>query len=209
MVRFGWKSGCRRGVPPNRLERIYGYTHLVDEVGENFGWAIALEVVPAALFGLAIGFAVVAMGDQIAIEFRAGACAVLAFFGAWKALRRFGSHTAGFSLPHFERTAPMEASCANETLDGSSLAPAEAASPPSASPPTPDGADELLLDDLLESLGPESRVIRLFQSDSIPTAGELQARIDRHIRCEPPQVPPPDATQALHDALAELRRSLR
>jgi hypothetical protein len=41
----------------------------------------------------------------------------------------------------------------------------------------------------------------------MPTPGELSDRIDRHLEREPAAAP--DASQALHDALAELRRSLR
>jgi len=47
-----------------------------------------------------------------------------------------------------------------------------------------------VLDDILAALNPDSRVVRLFERDAIPTS------------------PVPDASQALHDALAELRRSL-
>jgi len=50
--------------------------------------------------------------------------------------------------------------------------------------------DELVLDDILAALNSESRVVRLFERDAMP----------------PPPVP--DASQALHDALAELRRAL-
>jgi len=67
----------------------------------------------------------------------------------------------------------------------------------------------LLLDDILAQLGPDSRVVRLFDPDAMPTPGQLKSRIDRHL--EPAHGPPelPDAGQALHDALDELRRSIR
>ncbi|HEX5259528.1 MAG TPA: hypothetical protein VFW35_12215 [Sphingomicrobium sp.] len=65
--------------------------------------------------------------------------------------------------------------------------------------------DPLVLDDILEELGPDSRVVRLFDPAAMPTPGQLNARIERHLVGDPPQ----DASQALHDALAELRRSLR
>jgi hypothetical protein len=63
----------------------------------------------------------------------------------------------------------------------------------------------LELDDVLAAIEPESRVVQLFEAND--SAGEMQARIDRHLRSSPRQVP--DATQELHDALAALRRSLR
>ena len=69
--------------------------------------------------------------------------------------------------------------------------------------------EPLLLDDILAQLGPDSRVVRLFDPDAMPTPGQLKSRIDRHL--EPAHGPPelPDAGQALHDALDELRRSIR
>ena len=65
--------------------------------------------------------------------------------------------------------------------------------------------DELVLDDILAALNPDSRVVRLFERDPMPTAREMQARIDRQL--DGP-VTAPDASQALHEALADLRRSL-
>ncbi len=62
------------------------------------------------------------------------------------------------------------------------------------------GDDELLLDDVLVQPEPDSRVVQLF--DPMPTARDLHTRIDRHPRSGP------DASQALSDALRELRRSL-
>ena len=50
--------------------------------------------------------------------------------------------------------------------------------------------NELVLDDVLAALNPDSRVVRLFERD----------------HGTPPK--PADASQALHDALADLRRSL-
>ncbi len=79
-------------------------------------------------------------------------------------------------------------------------------------PTFPSEADELILDDILAELGPESRVVRLFDRAAMPTPGQLNARIERHLREAPPQqvqrLQPADASEALHEALAELRRSL-
>jgi hypothetical protein len=61
----------------------------------------------------------------------------------------------------------------------------------------PQAADELVLDDVLECAGPDARVIRLFDPG-------LES--ERAARANSPQ---PDASQALTEALAELRRSLR
>ena len=69
-------------------------------------------------------------------------------------------------------------------------------------------ADPLVLDDILAAIGPESRVVRLFDRKAMPTPGQLQSRIDDRLnRSSGPAAP--DASQELSDALAELRRSLR
>lgn len=68
--------------------------------------------------------------------------------------------------------------------------------------------EPLLLDDVLTELAPDSRVVKLFDPASMPTPNELRARIDRHLSRGPTEQPA-DATQALHQALAELRRSIR
>jgi len=69
--------------------------------------------------------------------------------------------------------------------------------------------DELVLDDVLAKLEDLSRVVRLFDASAMPSPGELKHRIDRHLDGASPSSPPPDASQALHDALSELRRTLR
>jgi hypothetical protein len=75
----------------------------------------------------------------------------------------------------------------------------------------------LALDDILAELGPDSRVVRLFDPKAMPTPptpGQLQSRIADHLgdgapRSAPSKTPPSDASQALSAALAEQRRSLR
>jgi hypothetical protein len=73
----------------------------------------------------------------------------------------------------------------------------------------PAAADPLVLDDILAQLGPDSRVVRLFDPAAMPTPGQLNSRIEQHFERDAPAVAPQDASQALHDALAELRRSIR
>jgi hypothetical protein len=65
------------------------------------------------------------------------------------------------------------------------------------------------LDDVVAELGPDARVVRLFDPKSMPTPGQLKTRIDTHLEQGTPPVTPSDASQALSEALAELRRSLR
>jgi hypothetical protein len=78
-------------------------------------------------------------------------------------------------------------------------------------PPPEESPEELVLNDVLAEIKPNSRVVQLFDPNRIPTAGELKSRIDRHLgdagRVGPPGSEP-DASQALYDALADLRRSL-
>ena len=69
--------------------------------------------------------------------------------------------------------------------------------------------DELVLDDILARLGPQSRVVRLFDPLAMPTPGQLNACIEQHLHASPPKLAAPDASEALYEALNELRRSLR
>jgi hypothetical protein len=69
--------------------------------------------------------------------------------------------------------------------------------------------DAFLLEDVLTELGNESRVVRLFDASAMPTPGQFRARIDRHLNHAHAQGRTADASEALHDALAELRRSLK
>lgn len=69
--------------------------------------------------------------------------------------------------------------------------------------------EPLLLEDILARIEPDSRVVRLFDPAAMPTAGELRSRIDRHLDHDRSKAQTNEAAQALHDALAELRRSLR
>jgi hypothetical protein len=95
--------------------------------------------------------------------------AVAASCAAFTILRNVSADNRGYDLPGFEPV-PLEIAKA---------------------------ADELVLDDVLESAGPDARVIRLFDPG-------LES--ERLARANSPQ---PDASQALTEALAELRRSLR
>ena len=68
---------------------------------------------------------------------------------------------------------------------------------------------ELLLDDPLPIAEPGSRVVQLFADGRMPSAGQLLNRIDRHLGDNGKLLPTADASDALSEALAELRRSLR
>jgi hypothetical protein len=73
----------------------------------------------------------------------------------------------------------------------------------------PHSSEPLELEDVLAELRPDSRVVRLFDRRAMPTPGQLKSRIDHHLSQESSPAAQSDASQALSDALAELRRSLR
>ena len=69
-------------------------------------------------------------------------------------------------------------------------------------------SEPLILDDVLAAVGADARVVRLFDRKAMPTPGQMSSRIERHLDGGAGSGHP-DASQALSDALAELRRSLR
>jgi len=75
--------------------------------------------------------------------------------------------------------------------------------------PARSSEEELVLDDILAKLGENSRVVRLFDPAATPTPGQLNARIEHHLRQGSAPAAPEDASQALFDALSQLRASLR
>jgi hypothetical protein len=78
---------------------------------------------------------------------------------------------------------------------------------PAAGPVT--AAEPLELDDILTEIGQDSRVVRLFDPAAMPTPAELKSRIDRHLDGQSADGHSAEAAQALHDALAQLRRNVR
>lgn len=75
-------------------------------------------------------------------------------------------------------------------------------------PPQPAAAEEpMVLDDILAELGPDARVVRLFDPAAMPTPAQMRAKIDRHLQ-DKNSAAPPDASSQLFEALAELRRSI-
>lgn len=177
---------------------------------ENIGWAVALEVAPAAIFGSAAAFATATYLRLPQFDPAALGAGIGAFCAALLVLRLFrGTPVAEHPIAEFEpQPVQIEQSSVSELLTQADVAalvdqlagPRNFGSEP---------AEELVLDDVLESVEADSRVVRLFEPDGTP--GELHTRIERHLRDAPrpaSQVAA-DATQELHDALAALRRSLR
>ncbi len=154
--------------------------------GEGFGWALLLEIAPAALFGGALAFAAATVLAVPFVSPASMAPGAAAGCGAWLALRSFRGARQAFPMPQFEQVA-LEPDEPDELVLGES---------------------ELLLDDVLARIEPGSRVVRLFEPKPQPS-GELQ-QLQRNLRSAVRPIPtPPDATEALHEALASLRQSLR
>ena len=152
----------------------------------------ATSLIAAAIFAAAVAFAVNRLSGSALVV---GAAAASALFIALLALRSIDPAEEVFPLAHF---APQQ--LAFEELEELILTDADRLSVEQAS-------DELVLDDVLGKLGEESRVVRLFDVSAMPTPGQLKARIDRHLGQA--QSAATDASAALHDALAELRLSLK
>ena len=154
-----------------------------------------LDAVAAAIFAIAAGYCAARLslgGAAVASVAGLSLCGVFALLRAVPPIGRF--RLAEFALADVpDRPGELQLTEADR------LPPEE-----------PGDSPELLLDDVLAQLGPDSRVVRLFDPAAMPTPGELRARIDRHLDSSNARpAPHPDASQALHEALAELRRSLR
>lgn len=180
--------------------------------GESIGWTLAFEFAPALIFGGATAFAAskvlgLPQADPTPLGSGFGA-----FCGVWLLLRLFRGKSDDYAIPKFDLGAfDRELVAATEAaIELSELAETDPANqrPEGGAPEESDPAeDELVLDDVLAAIDPAARVVSLFRAND--TAGELHARIERHLREAPRPSEPPDATQELHEAIAALRRSLR
>ncbi len=146
----------------------------------------------AVILAAAVAFAVGRLTDSMTT---AGAAAAGSLFIALLALRSISPEEPELPLAQFS---PVE--MAFEDVDELILTDADQLVEEPVS-------DELVLDDVLGKLGEDARVVRLFDPSAMPTPGQLKARIDRHLGQTQPAAP--DASAALHDALAELRLSLK
>ena len=173
----------------------------------------AVELLAAAAFAGAVGFAVRMVVAAVLAPMQAlqatGGAGALAFVIATLAIRLASSSRATFRSPAF---APVEFEPSEsdeliltdeDRLEANELVLGDADRLDG--PPT---EELLVLDDVLAEIGPDSRVVRLFDRKAMPTAGQLKTKIDAHLR-QGSAAAQPDASQALSDALAELRRSLR
>ena len=180
----------------------------------------------AALFAAAVGYAAyglaLAVGAEAPAALAAAAAGTLAY---WPCSMMLAARSqSSFALPTyglraFEFREPREELLLTDRVASDELLLTERVSPEELVLTDADRVDApLVLDDILAELGPDSRVVRLFDRRAMtaaPTRGQLQSRIADHLRDEAaPYTPshghaPSDASQALSAALAELRRSLR
>lgn len=163
------------------------------ETGVDAGAAVA--------FAAAIGFAAwTALGhrppDLLALAEALGASA-LALLLAWRTLGAVRPHAGRSPIAIFDVREIEPA-----PIDIALPAPAES-----------EGEGPLELDDILAEIGPDARVVRLFDRSAMPTPGQLKTRIDRHLDRDLNGSGGGDqsaeAMAALHEALEELRRSFR
>lgn len=193
----------------------------------TLGWMLALEVLPAAIFGGASSFSAATFLKAPLFALLPLGIGIAAFCAICLTLRAFRGSPAMEHHPIAEFQPPeieVEQTSVSELLTQADVAAlvdqlsgrpfqvaeeeVELEGTAASSVDEPAQADELVLDDILEAVEQDSRVIRLFEPDGTP--GELQSRIDRHLRDRPaPDTAQADATQELHEALAALRRSLR
>lgn len=151
----------------------------------------------AAIFAVAVAYAVSRLTPS---ALPIGAVAAAALFFAMQILRSIAPDEREMPLAEFE---PAE--LVIEDWDELLLTEAERIDEGH----SPDADDELVLDDVLAELGEESRVVRLFDRSAMPTPGQLRTRIDRHLNQAHAQEASSDASEALHEALAKLRHSLK
>jgi len=168
----------------------------------------------SALFAAAVGYAAYRLAATAGVDPRLGLSAagvgVLAYLPCIGLLGAAGARGTTFALPDFAvrdfefAEAPDELLLTVRVSTGDELVLTDAERLDSDVP--------LDLDDILAEIGPDSRVVRLFDRKAMPaqlTPGQLQSRIANHLEDGASQFAPPDASQALSAALAELRRSLR
>lgn len=169
----------------------------------------AVDRIAAALFALAAGYVAYLWGGAFEIPALVAAVSVslVAYGAAVLLLRKVPARQPGFAIANFEHSALPEFEPQLEELLLTQWTELLLTDADRVGPPPVNQADVLVLDDILAEIGPGARVVRLFDPGSMPTPGQLKSRIDSHLHRQDAAAFP-DASQALHEALAELRRSL-
>ena len=183
----------------------------------------------SALFAAASGFAAYGLSTTSGLDpqlaLGAAGAGALAYLPCSRLLGIARTRDRHFALPDFSVRDFEFADPADELLLTEQLIPAELLLTDALGPDElvltdadrVDGSAPLDLDGILAEIGPDSRVVRLFDRKAMPatTPGQLQSRIADHLADGTSPIAPPgahapsDASQALSAALAELRRSLR
>jgi hypothetical protein len=175
---------------------------------------MTVDLAAAALFAAAVGFCVVSLSrlpthpQQLGVTV---AASVAAFILCGLPLRLVRPTRRALTMPHFEAVRGIDPIELDELLltDADRLHPGDDELVlTDADRLRPEPTSPLELDDILARIGPDSRVVRLFDPAAMPTPGQLKTRIDRHLGEDAPPTGPEDASQALFEALAQLRRSL-
>ena len=170
----------------------------------------AVDYGSSAVLGAAVGFSLFLllrnMLSQPTLAIAAGCSGIAAFSLSLRLLRRVGAKDPDFDVRPFQlpelRFEEWDELLLTEQVEllltnADRLRPERSVE------------EELVLNDILTKLGPQSRVVRLFDPAAMPTPAELNERIEQHLRAGSRQAPPADASEALYQALNELRRSLR
>lgn len=153
----------------------------------------------SALFGLACGYAAYgwfsAQAQQPLLVIETAAACVLAYLLSLRVLSTVQPEPRKLPVQVFDvrEVEPMEPPKPLTEADASIAAEPE----------------PLLLEDELPEPQADSRVVRLFDPAAMPPAREPDLAAERRPDEQPSAAQSADAAQALHDALAELRRSIR
>jgi hypothetical protein len=156
----------------------------------------AVDAGASLLLAAAMAYFLLTLSDSPVLSL---ALAGLSYFACYYGLQQVQPQREGFAVREF--AVPELADFAVEELvltDADRFQAAE----------VEEATEELLLDRPLAHVGPDSRIVQLFAAAPIPTPGELKARIDRHL-AGPGAPAAQDASEALVEALTQLRRSLR
>lgn len=164
-----------------------------------------IEAAAALMLGVAVGYAAYATLNVAALS---GGAGILVFVACFGVMRRLARRRAILPVPVFN-VRDIEPEWDELVLADVDRVGCEELVLTDGDRIVQSGPEPLELDDILAELGPDSRVVRLFDPKSMPTPAELQVRIDTHLGRGAPGAPLSDASQALSEALAQLRRSLR
>jgi hypothetical protein len=158
----------------------------------------------SAAFAVAVGYAAYGwlggLVEQPVLGAETGGAAAFAYLICSRALNAVRPRGAHLAVPMFDLRAIETVEPAELLLGEDDVYRPEAPSPRTT-------AEPLELDDVLAQIGPDSRIVRLFDPAKMPTAGELKSRIDSHLDARSSDCRSAEAAQALHEALAQLRRN--